>query len=334
LVSIVLARPPRPDLDPDAAHRSLHAVRRAALGAAVWAVAAVPPLLYLVATTVAAMAEQRPVDWLTYVHGSSSIIAGTSPYAAYQLEGPYPLPIAAGGNGYVYPPSAAVLTAPFLHPLELWIGLNVGVHVLGTLAILWRHALIRPLPVGVALWLTVLWPGLGNGVAAGAVSPLLAGALGLIYAGIPLAGLAAALKIFPASWIVLTRDRLVVSFVGLAAPIVLSTLLAGPGPWIEYVTAMRNAVTSCVEPHGAWTCVGIPTWLLYVTGAWLFVASLRAPRPVALLLLGALPVIVAPQVWDHYLLTLVPGVVACLAWLGGAALRRARRNQVRLNAAR
>jgi hypothetical protein len=261
----------------------------------------------LLAALVPLLGEPLREDWLTYVRGSELVFSGQSPYAAFQLEGPYPLGTAANGNGFVYPPSAAVVMAPFLHPFELWATLGIVLFAGGLLAIARHHGLSLLVP-GTAMLLSsaVLW----SGTISGAASPAIAGLLGLAYVGVPTAGIAAAVKLFPASWVILGWSRWIA--IGAAVPILVSVALAGFGPWLEYPTAFRNAEPACWQ-FSSLACVGVPEWMTFVLGALLVAGAMRASRAWRLLALGMLPLVIADQIPMHYYALVVPGCVALMA---------------------
>lgn len=281
-------------------------LRRASLRALEWVGLAMLIGGFLVAL-VPLLGEPPREDWLTYVRGSELIFSGQTPYAAFQLEGPYPLGTAANGNGFVYPPSAAVVIAPFLHPFELWAVLGILLFVGGLVAVARYHDLSLLVP-GTAMLLSskVLWAG----TLSGAASPAMAGLLGIAYVGIPTAGLAAAIKLFPASWVLLGWSRWIA--IGAAVPIVLSIALAGLGPWLEYPTVFRNAEPVCWQ-FSSLVCLGVPEWVTFALGAGLVALSMLVSRPWRLLALGILPLVIADQVPMHYWALIAPGCVALMA---------------------
>jgi hypothetical protein len=248
-------------------------------------------------------------DWLTYVRGAELVTSGQSPYAAYQLAGPYPLWTAAAGNGYVYPPSAAVVMAPFLHPFELWVSLGVALFVTSLTAVARHHRLSMIVPGSAVL---ISAPMLWAGVSSGAVSIALAGLLGLAYVGLPTAGLAAAVKLFPASWMLLGWNRWI-ALAG-AIPIVISIALAGLRPWVDYPIVFGNAEHTCSEVSSL-VCHGVPSALTYAIGAALLIAAWRSTREWLLLALGVFPLVVADQIPTHYYALVVPGYVALIGRL-------------------
>jgi hypothetical protein len=263
-------------------------------------------------------------DWLTYVRGADAVIGGTSPYAPFQTEGPFVLTAAAEGLGYVYPPSAAVLMAPILRPFELWSALSLTIFLCGLLAVLWRQEMLKPLPALLALLFAVVSPPLWDGLSSGAVSVVLAGMLGLAYAGVPAAGLGAAVKLFPASWIALDYSRRAILWgvAGVAVPVAASIALAGISPWLDYAAVLRNMSPDCERFLPSGVCLGVPVWAVYAAGALIVLAATRGPRPWLLLALGVLPIVLGPQVSLHYLCTAIPGVIAVMARWGDLLSRK------------
>ncbi len=251
-------------------------------------------------------------DWLTYVRGADAVLAGKTPYAPFEVQGPFQLPEAADGLGYVYPPSSAVVLAPFLRPFELWAALSLALFLGGALATLWVHRRLAAGPIAGVLVFTALWAPLWDGVSSGTFSVAAAGLLGLGYAGFSTAGVGAAVKLFPASWILLTRKRrdLAWSALGLGVPILVSVVLAGIEPWSEYVQVFRNATPDCARFLPSATCLGVPAPVTYGAGVVALLLAAKAPREWKLLLLGAFPAVIAPQLPLHYLAMTAPGLVA------------------------
>jgi hypothetical protein len=280
--------------------------RHLRLRVAAWLGAALLVSGYLVAL-VPLLGEPLREDWLTYVRGADAVFARQSPYADFQLAGPYVLGNAANGNGYVYPPSAAIVMAPFLHPFELWVALGLAVFLVGLVAVAWRHGMLLVVP-GIAMVLAsaALW----TGTLSGAASAAMAGLLGIAYVGLPATGLGAVVKLFPASWLLLGWSRWVL--VVAAIPVALSIALIGAGPWFDYIVVFRNAEPACRQ-FSSLVCVGVPPLVTYAIGSLLLLAALRASREWKLLALGVFPLVVADQIPMHYYALIVPGCVALVA---------------------
>lgn len=293
------------------------AQRRGAAFFGLWGLAIGFPLLAMAVLISNQLSPESAVDWQTYVHGVDRLTAGESPYASWQLSGRYGFDMAAAGHGYVYPPSAAAIMAPFVRPFGFWILINVGMYLTGLLAVARAHRALTAPVTSLLLWSALITPGFWDAVKGGAVSMLLAGVLGLTYAGIPLAGVGAALKVFPAIWVVLTsRVRPWMAIwslaVGIGLPVLVSLLLAGLDPWRDFVVAYLNADPACGLSLASTVCAGLPQALPWAVGAAMLLATIRLPRPLALAVLGAIPLVIAPEIWKHYLLMLVPGLVAVL----------------------
>lgn len=295
--------------------------------AVLWILALAPVLAYFGNELVLFSALRAPaVDWQTYVAGANKVLAGQTPYAPWQLTGPYLLGDAAGGDGFVYPPSAAILLAPFVQTYALWVAFNLVVYVAGVLAVVAVSVGLSPLPVAVGLWIALLPSWLWDGIINGGVTPALAGGLGLIYAGVPLAGVGAAVKLVPGAWVALpmrvdVRRGLVGAAVGFGVPAAISVALAGLGPWADFVVAIGNGRPVCGQSLFSAVCLGVPQAVLWAAGAALVILSFRLPRHWALLVLGLVPIVAAPEIWLHYWLLIIPGIVAVAMTLGNAARR-------------
>ena len=310
---------------------------RPLIWALLWILALGPVLAYLgTQLTMVSSANFDPVDWLTYRYGANRLLAGQSPYAPWQLTGPYTLSDVAGGNGFVYPPSAAILLAPFLQPWALWVAFNVLVYLAGVLAVVAVSAGLSPLSVSVGLWIALAPPFLLDGIIGGGVTPAVAGALGLIYAGLPLAGIGAAIKLVPGAWVAIplrvdVKRALIGTAVGFGVPAAISVAFAGLGPWADFVVAIRNARPGCFNDALSAVCGGTPQGVLLLVAAALVAVSFRLPRHWSLLVLGLVPIVVGPEIWTHYWLTIVPGFVAVVMTTGrrwaSAARTRAAQGQ-------
>ena len=276
-----------------------------------WVLALLPALPLAVIRIAGWVGDSNRMDWLSYVRGAQLLFAGESPYAAFQISRPYTFAEAAGGAGYVYPPSAAVVMAPVLQPFELWVAVSTIVWFGGLIAVVWVHG-ATPLRVAAAIWLGLFAPGFRDGILGGSVSPLLAGGLGLIYAGVPAAGLLVAIKGFPLPWVVLDlRGRsLAVTAVGLGVPLVIAIVLGGIEPWGDFISAFANARPVCGTEFQSLPCAGFPTVLGLAIAALVFAVATRLPRPWTLFALGFIPLVISPNIWWHYSLMIVPGSIA------------------------
>jgi hypothetical protein len=283
-----------------------------------WAVAVIPPVLALLAVIGPWWGRTDPVDYRSYVLGAQALFSGQSPYAPFQLAGPFDLRYAAG-RGFVYPPSAALITAPFTLTRELWAFVNIAMLAIGCIAILHRYRLLNPVSVVLVAWAIVIHPGTTESLAIGSVSPAVAGLLGLAAVGGPawLLGIGGAVKLFPAAWIAVdarsrTRGQWIAFAVGLLTPAVLSLALAGPTPWIDYIQVFGNAEPSC-RGLASFPCAGAPPLLMYGVAGVLVLMAAFGQTPVGMIAVVAAVLVLAPDIWYHYLLLLIPAGVAIVA---------------------
>jgi hypothetical protein len=283
----------------------------------IWTVAVAPPFTYCVLLAVGFPTSSNPVDWSSYVLGADRLSAGQTPYSPFQLAGPYSFDDVAGGNGFVYPPSAAALMGPFLRPIGLWIAVTLFSYAGGVLAVL-RRERAGALLTALLLWAAVLPGFVVDGLRSGAASAGMAGLLAFSYGGVPMAGVAGALKGFPAVWLILdfrrSARRAIAGFIaGIGVPVLISIALAGITPWLDFFVAYGNAQPACGLAPIALPCAGIPRVVLLLAGAAIALGSFRMPTSVALLALGLAVIVAAPEVWDHYWTLVVPGALACIA---------------------
>jgi hypothetical protein len=284
-----------------------------------WVAAVLPPVVALLWLIPAFVHRDLAADWQTYVRGTDAILAGRSPYAAWQLTGPYGLSDATNGAGYVYPPTAAVLLAPVIGSPEILAVANLAIYSAGLLTIAWRAGRLTPIVAAVILWSAEFHPGMLENLIVGNTSGILAGLLAWSPAlgGAFLIGVAAALKLFPGVWALdpfLRRPARTIALVvaGFGAPALIALALAGIGPWLDYVAAMAHAGPSS---GGRLTLahLGLPAWSIYLLGLAIVAISLRVGQRWRLLGMGAAACAVAPDLPLSYSLLLSPGIVA--VWL-------------------
>jgi hypothetical protein len=267
------------------------------------------------------------MDWESYRRGAEAVLAGRSPYAPFQLVGPYSLPLATGGHGFVYPPSGAVVLAPLTASLELWIALNAITLASGVFALV-RRSGGQPLLAAAVLWLISLTPPLREGLDVGSASVLMAGILAWTLAGSRtsiIVGLAAATKLFPGAWLLWTgrtdrRATLIGGSIAMAAPVLVSVALAGPSPWLDWIVAFGNGEPLCVA--ATLRCTGVPIWLTYVVAAGALLVALAAPRSVAACALVVAIVAAAPDWPKHYDLLLLPPAIVATGGIWGTLRSR------------
>ena len=253
-------------------------------------------------------------------------LAGGSPYSAEQLSGPHTLGSAVGGAGFVYPPSALVLFLPLALGFEatlLWVLVTHAAFVAVVFLIARRELTGMPAAaVGVAVVAALALPGMDE-IRFGNASALIAALVGAMWLlprhSAVFAVLAGAIKVFPflgAAWGWRWGTNLRTAAILVAALLAIS-LTAGPGRWIEWVTAMSTAVPSC--PDWALTSVACATGSSlpgFAVAAVLATGAILAPsRPVGFFLLCVAMIVPAPDLYQHYLLIPFVGVipVACAA---------------------
>jgi hypothetical protein len=285
----------------------------------IWVLAIAPPLLAMAWLIPTFVHRDFAADWLTYVRGTTAIFEGRSPYASWQLAGPYGLNEASDGAGYVYPPAAAVVLAPIIGSPELLATANYTLYAVGLLAIAARSGRLSPVVAAVILWSTAFHPGMVENIIVGNTSGVLAGALAFspVLFGALLVGFAASVKLFPAVWALDPLRRrpaptLALVIAGVLVPTLVAVILAGPAPWIDYVNALANARPSST---GRLTLahLGLPTLLIYGLGLLVVGLTLRVPEKFRLLGMGAAACLVAPDLPLSYSLLLSPGIVSLWA---------------------
>lgn len=275
-----------------------------------WIVSVTPPFLAIAVSVLILADPATAQDWQTYKAGSNAVLSGESPYAPWQLRGPYALDRAAGGHGYVYPPSAAILLAPLIASPILLAAANLAVYTAGLLWLVRDR--LTPRLASFVLWSVALHPAAWQNTQAGNVSALLAGGLAFSFAthGPEVVGLSAALKGFPAAWIVNSRrvkDYWVAAF-AFVLPMAGSLVFVGIVGWVEFFQAVGNARAS---PLGMPTLVGlgVPPLLVYAIAIGMIAATPRLPPHLRLITIGLATLIAATDLPLHYTLLLTPGFV-------------------------
>ena len=202
-------------------------------------------------------------DFETYRAGALHVLSGEPLYAPFQLAGPYGLGDAAFGQGYVYPPSAAVLSTPLaLLPLvPSWLVFSLlsgGFLALVTYRIARGEGASTAMSAGATAVVLASGPAVWS-IATGNVNTLVAAGLGMVWlaprsAGY-LASIGALIKIYPAMAIAWTlRGRTArAGLAGLVGPAIvggtglaLSVLVFGPGAWRDFATALGNGKSASV----------------------------------------------------------------------------------------
>jgi hypothetical protein len=227
---------------------------------------------------------------------------GSGPiYSDFQLAGPYPLPRASLGKGFVYPPSAI----PVLAPYGLGRGVALVLDIGGVIALFATFLALLPRTLNGRLLAALLTfnPIMADTIRVGTLTPWLAASVGLMWLRPATSGylsaIGGAVKIYPLAGLVWAiRKR---------APIVLPLLVAaGIGAisllwsWPDFFTAWANGQPACYTLP-SFACAGVP-WLGYVV-AGLFVVGCAVARrdDVAFASLSLGMVAASPDLWPAYL---------------------------------
>jgi alpha-1,2-mannosyltransferase len=196
-------------------------------------------------------------DFLTYWAGSRHLLTGAPVYAPEQLSGPYRLGDMDYGTGYVYPPTAAVLTLPLaLLPVDLgWLVFNgVALACLGTAVYLVaRREGLGQIAAAIVVGVVLFSGPVAQAVIAGNVNLWIGVGLAAAWlwprtsSWFAVAG--ALIKLYPGIAILWSIRRRVWSWtpflLGLGIGII--TLAAfGTSLWTEFLTSLSNA-----RPFGA-----------------------------------------------------------------------------------
>jgi hypothetical protein len=244
--------------------------------------------------------ELLHADWsdaVSYAYGAVRFWIGESPYTAMQSS-PYPLDAAAWGQGFIYPPPAAILLRGFAFGEPFWIVWNL-VSVAALVYVAWRLLGNWGIPTGLVM---ASFANLEAGQTSGMMSALV-GMMWIHRSAAPpvLGGL---LKIFPlvgVVWTIRTRGSL--------WPLAIIPVALLLPYWPDWFAAWRNGYAGC-PPWGlpSFTCIGVP-WLGYViAGACLAGVLLVRSDAAAFALLGVAMVAPAPDLYTGYLI--IPAMAA------------------------
>jgi alpha-1,2-mannosyltransferase len=264
------------------------------------------------------------------------VLDGQTPYAPFQLAGPYPpqgVPYE-----YLYPPFLAVLVAPAVALIpdyrdSNWLWAIMGATILAaTVALVARREELgsrfdRVILVASAFALGPVVSELILGNVHLLILGLVAGAwmalrretrAGDIGAG-ALIGAATLIKVFPGLivvWFLLAgRPRAAFAAVMTMGVLALATLpIVGLEPWLQYPTVLANLgpptdLTFVLAPS-AWLSAIIPAriaqFVVLITGlalvAW---TAGRGPGPIGYAIAVAVSILVAPALYPHYLAIMV-----------------------------
>jgi hypothetical protein len=264
----------------------------------------------------------RLCDYDTYAAAGERILTGQPLYAEWQFR-PYRLLEAARGNGFVYPPSSAVLLtwAAWTPPL-LWRVINLAGLLLVTVLVMRHRGLTA---TAVAATLLMLFSPMWNAWANGQVTPLLAAGFGLAWLyprwAWLIAGIGGAIKLFPLillAWVLRERGWREVGYgvVAAAAVVIVTMPITGTDPWPQFAEVLRNGESNCAYPPiNSLRCVLGPSvgpevgqLIAFVIAGALSVAALVVgSRPFAFILLCAAVIAAAPDLNRPYWLFLFIG---------------------------
>jgi hypothetical protein len=216
-------------------------------------------------------------DLWTYRQAGTHVLLGHAIYPAAELARPFILPAAAWGQGFVYPPPAALASIPLalLPPVAGWVAFTAVTAV----------ALVAA-ALGL-MWLAPRWSGY-------------------------LAVVGGLLKVVPGAGLVWTwRQR-----GPLAGPLVLGVvlsaavvLLLGLQPWVDFVTVMHNARPSSPYYVQSVTRVFGPVAGYVTVAVLLGLVLMVRDDAIAFALLSIAMIAPAPDLVPHYMLIPMVGLL-------------------------
>jgi hypothetical protein len=301
------------------------------LGRAGLPIVAVLSIVLGVGATLAVAGDTLGFDFLAYHQAAERLLAGQALYDMSYTQ--------TGGFGlFYYPPTFAPLVLPFgalsaTTATWAWVVISIAAFIVGVLA----------MPVSMAVrWTTILLAGWSfpfvYAVKLGQVGPMLfcLFALGWRWLDRPaplgaVGALGTAIKLQPGLvllWALLTsRFRAVaVGVIVLAALAAVTTVLAGLGPWTDFLTLIRTVSDPIRTEHnftpGAIAfaagappeVAGLIQLLSTIAVAVLFGAAIRWTTDEASYLVAVIASqLVSPILWDHYAMLLLLPVAYLLA---------------------
>ena len=274
-------------------------------------------------------------DYLTYQAGSSHLLAGQKLYPSWELHGPFLLGDGAWGQGYVYPPTAALLTVPFA-----MLGTSMGFLAFAEFALIGLWAVVYRIGRQEGLgsrWAAVLatafclsGPSI-DAVMTGQANAYVAVAVGLAWIAPSMTGYLgfafALVKLFPGALLVMAlRDRAPILKPALLAGllVIATTAAVGVNAWAEFAKVFQNglgrplAFPVAPRQYLESTFGSVPATVLVdvATGVILVASYLVRSRHLAIFLVSLAMILPAPQWYWHYLLILLMGLVPGAArWL-------------------
>jgi hypothetical protein len=267
-------------------------------------------------------------DFETYWTGARRLLDGVPLYPPSQLDQPFMLGDAAFGRGFVYPPTAAVLSAPLAilpMPIAFVLFTAITAVALGSVgyAIARGEGVGRRAAVLIALILIGTGPGL-DGLLTGNVNALAGAGLGLMWVRPRLSGwvsvIGGLVKVYPAIgivWAIRRRAPVIGPVAAALAIIAISVLLAGPSSWNDFRSTMTNGLSNeyfpiqsprslLSTPLGV---VGSSAVAFGLTAALLVVVLRLRDEAVAFALLGLAMIMAAPEWHLHYFIVPLVGAL-------------------------
>jgi alpha-1,2-mannosyltransferase len=323
--------------------------------AALWVILSIAVVVRLAQFVVFSTQEQWGYDFSAYFWAGADVLAGRSPYDAFQLDGMYS-PQSPQGL-YLYPPAFAVFIAPLAAISGdyrvvnwLWAGLGAVLLVAVVIDVGRRELVFGRRDVALLLLAGFAFAPVIGELVMGNVHLLILGLLagawlalrdrsarGELVAG-ALVGGATLIKIFPGVlilWFLLTgRRHAAVSALATIGILGLITLpFTGLEPWLQYPSVILNLGvpedTGDVLAPSVWLSAVMPSLLsrIVVAAAGLAVLAWAVDRrsePVSYAVAVAVSILIAPALYQHYLALLVlPMLLAIrfappLAWVAVA----------------
>jgi hypothetical protein len=284
----------------------------------------------LIGYVIARLGKILAGDFNTYWYTARQILEGGPIYPAWQLSGPYPLGNAAFGLGYVYPPTAALLSAP-LGLLSISVSWSLclvaaGIALGGVCFQIARNEQFTTRASVLIAAIVVLSPPSLESLLTGNVNVLIACAVGAAWLRPKLGGyvfvVLGLVKIYPIFGLIWSiRARVAVKGpLAVGVVIVLATLwILGPRPWLDYVSVIVNGqpTSDFILPApraflGGMVGSTVATLAaLVLTGLVMFFVRRDQHDHRALFLLSWALILPAPDWYLHYLI--VP-LVGSLPW--------------------
>lgn len=275
-------------------------------------------------------------DYLSYAAAAERLLAGAPVYAAFQLEGPYQLGLAAWGEGFVYPPVAVLTAVPFsvvgresgfaLFTLTSAVALAVVAHRIG------RSQGLGPRAAAILAVLVMLSAPVLESLGTGQANTFIAAGFGATWVWRRSSGYMAVigglLKVFPLAgiaWAFRCRAPILVPLLVGASLVALSVAVLGIDAWRDFAVALTNGTGSATwfpePPRHALEPVLGPTGASVVAyglaGVLALASVLVRDDRTAFALLGLAMITPAPDWFVHYFTVPVVGV---LPWVASLAV--------------